>query len=192
MVSPRSAAMTRKSRAVPLKLMKSFSNSSIPSKRAAAMASSFSGSVPLSDTVAMVRRMSCSSAYVTAALHGASLPDVARAIEADRPLGRALAHRVGLSSRQTQHFARFGCARHRPAIFAAQRRHSRDQLRIALRERFLVPAHVVFQTRAAVPAHLQRPVVHLELVPPDASRGPCCIRQQRLELLDLELKNLST
>ena len=55
---PRSAHHRARARApTPLKWMKSFSKSSMPSKRAAAMASSFSRSVPLSDTVAMARRM---------------------------------------------------------------------------------------------------------------------------------------
>jgi hypothetical protein len=49
--------MRRRSAAVPLKLMKSASNSSMPSKPAAATASSFWRRVPLSDTVAMERCM---------------------------------------------------------------------------------------------------------------------------------------
>jgi hypothetical protein len=43
--------------AEPLNWMKSGSNSSMPSKRAAAMASSFSRSVPLIETVAIALRM---------------------------------------------------------------------------------------------------------------------------------------
>ena len=49
--------MARSSRALPLKLMKSFSNSSMPSKPAAAIAASFCGKVPLIDTVAIERRI---------------------------------------------------------------------------------------------------------------------------------------
>ena len=57
MVRPRSAAMRPSSVADPLKLMKSASKSSKPSKPAAAMASSFWRSVPLRETVAMERCM---------------------------------------------------------------------------------------------------------------------------------------
>src|SRR5439155_3653526 len=58
---PRSAAIERNSFALPLKLMKSLSNSSIASNRAAAAASSFWRKVPLSETVAIDLRMSRSS-----------------------------------------------------------------------------------------------------------------------------------
>jgi hypothetical protein len=50
-------AIARSSRALPAKCTKSFSNSSMPSKRAAAIASSFSRKVPLIETVATQRRM---------------------------------------------------------------------------------------------------------------------------------------
>ena len=59
MPRPRSSAIARSSPALPLKVMKSFSNSSMPSKRAAAIASSFWRRVPLIDTVAIDRRIAC-------------------------------------------------------------------------------------------------------------------------------------
>ena len=57
MPRPRSAAIARNSRALPLKATKSASNSSMASKPAAAIASSFCRSVPLIETVAIDRRM---------------------------------------------------------------------------------------------------------------------------------------
>ena len=51
--SPRSAAIRRTSAGVPLNDRRSFSKISTPLNFAAAMASSFSGSVPLRQTVAM-------------------------------------------------------------------------------------------------------------------------------------------
>src|SRR4030095_9645930 len=53
MPRPRSAAMSRRSAGEPWKWIRSFSNTSIASKRAAAIASSLSPSVPDSETVAM-------------------------------------------------------------------------------------------------------------------------------------------
>ena len=57
MPSPRSTAMRRRSCGVLVKLIRSFSNTSIASKRAVAMASSLSARVPLIHTVAMHLRM---------------------------------------------------------------------------------------------------------------------------------------
>src|SRR5436305_2261964 len=56
MPRPRSAHIDASSRADVVAWTKSFSNSSIASKRAAAIASSFWRSVPLSETVATARR----------------------------------------------------------------------------------------------------------------------------------------
>ena len=50
--------------------MRSFSKISTPSKPARAAAESFSSSVPLSDTVAMERRMACCVRPVSADLAG--------------------------------------------------------------------------------------------------------------------------
>ena len=65
-VSPRSSVICRSSVAEPLKWMKSFSNSSMPSKPAAAMASSFCRRVPDSETVAMDRCMWITSMWPAA------------------------------------------------------------------------------------------------------------------------------
>src|SRR6478736_9732137 len=60
-VNPRSATMPRTSAGVPLKDRRSFSKISTPLNPAAAIASSFSFSVPLSDTVAIAVCMSVHS-----------------------------------------------------------------------------------------------------------------------------------
>src|ERR1700761_2384183 len=79
-----------------------------------------------------------------------------------------------------------------PAEFGGHCRNPRNQFGVAFGKAFAVELDVVFEAGPNVPAQLQRPAVHFQLVTTEADRGPGRIRLQRVQFVDEKLEERTT
>src|SRR4051794_38345652 len=66
-----------------------------------------------------------------------------------------------------------------------------DELGIGTGEAVLVPAHVVFETGAAMTAKLERPAIELDLMATNPGRGPSRLGHELRELRHFKLEHVA-